>query len=83
MYGRINFSLIDTDPGANTAFAPPAGFEGDYKAFLTERSVSDTGARQHIALVASLLRRRDGVTPEFTGKYARHALWMMERYKPI
>lgn len=83
MYGRVNFRLIDTEPGARTAFAPPAGFDGDYKAFLRDRSLNDTGARQHIACVASLMRRKDGVVPEFTGKYARHAQWMMERYKPV
>lgn len=83
MYGVVNFKRIETDPGANTAFAPPVGFDGDYKAFLTERSRNDPGARQHIACVAGLMRREGFGPLEFTGRYAQHAQWMMERYKPI
>jgi hypothetical protein len=83
MYGRVNFMQIDTEPGAGTAFAPPVGFDGDYKTFLIERSTGDPGARQHIACVAARMRREGSTPPEFTGKYARHAQWMMERYTPI
>ncbi|MDR9060746.1 hypothetical protein FEP37_05929 [Burkholderia multivorans] len=32
MYGLINFRVINTDPGANTAFAPPKEWQGDYRA---------------------------------------------------
>jgi len=28
VYGIIDFSKIDTEPGAVSAFAPPAGFQG-------------------------------------------------------
>ena len=31
MYGVIDFSLIDTMPGGQGAFAPPAGWQGDYR----------------------------------------------------
>ena len=33
MYGVIDFSLIDTMPGGQGAFAPPAGWQGDYRQF--------------------------------------------------
>ena len=37
MYGVIDFSLIDTMPGGQGAFAPPAGWQGDYRQFLRTR----------------------------------------------
>jgi hypothetical protein len=34
MYGVIDFSRIDTMPGGFGPFAPPAGWQGDYRQFL-------------------------------------------------
>ena len=44
MYGVIDFSLIDTMPGGTGAFAPPAGWQGDYRQFLLARFKGDCGA---------------------------------------
>jgi hypothetical protein len=55
MYGVIDFSVIDTDPGAASAFAPPAEFLGDYVHFLRERQRNDPGVRQHVAVVGRML----------------------------
>lgn len=72
MYGRINLNTIDTQPGADNAFAPPTGFSGDYKRFMIARVKGDPGVPQHVAFVA--LKLRDGETPStFHGQYAEEA----------
>ena len=78
MYGVINFNLIDTTPGAATAFAPPLGFDGNYVAFILDRVKLDPGVRQHVACIA--LRFRAGRTPpEFTGEFAAPAEQLARR----
>ena len=74
MYGRINFNLIDTTPGQTNAFAPSAGFKGDYLPHMRERFNTDPGVRQHIFFAASMLRRKDVKDPQFTGPYAEKAV---------
>jgi hypothetical protein len=74
MYGAVNFRCIDTEPGADTAFAPPAGFAGDDKAYaqyMRERWKCDPGVRQHLAVAGYRLTRGDEVV--FVGRYADEA----------
>ena len=55
MYGIINYSRIDTNRGAASAFAPPADFAGEYAHYMRQRLKSDAGVRQHVAVVGRLL----------------------------
>ena len=71
MYGHIDFTRIETDPGKPSAFAPPEGWRGDYRKLMRRRWDSDPGARQHIACVGNLLHR--GIKVEFHGPYADEA----------
>lgn len=71
MYGLVNFSEINTQPGADNAFAPPVGFDGDYVSFMYERIQSDCGVKQHVACVAR--RFRGSTVPVFAGPYAKQA----------
>lgn len=71
MYGIIDFCRIDTTPGAASAFAPPEGFSGDYREFMRERCLQDAGVRQHVAVLARMLRRDDKV--DFVGRFAVEA----------
>jgi hypothetical protein len=74
MYGVIDFSLIDTMPGGFGPFAPPAGWQGDYRKFLKARFDGDIGARQQIAVVGRiLLRKIEGKPSEFLGPNAVEA----------
>lgn len=78
MYGVINFNRIDTTPGGSSAFAPPAGFDGDYRAFLIRKMTTDNGVRQHVATVARMYRA--GATPPvYLGPYAEIAAGLMQR----
>lgn len=72
MYGRIDFSRIETTPGAVSAFAPPKGFIGDYRKYMRDRWKNDRGVRQHIAVVAGWIDSgRLGIA--FSGPYADEA----------
>lgn len=71
MYGIIDFSVIDTDPGAASAFAPPPGFAGDYAQYMLERRQQDAGVRQHVAVVGRMLVREERI--EFRGRFAVEA----------
>jgi hypothetical protein len=71
MYGVIDFSRIDTEPGAASAFAPPSGFDGDYREYMRERWKNDPGVRQHIAVVGWMLARKGTVT--FCGPFSTEA----------
>ena len=71
MYGIIDFSVIDTDPGAASAFAPPVGFTGDYAQYMLERRQHDFGVRQHVAVVGRMLIREEPI--EFRGRFAVEA----------
>ncbi|MEO1767961.1 hypothetical protein [Thiobacter aerophilum] len=71
MYGIINLHCIDTDAGAPSAFAPPAGWSGDYRQYMRERWAKDPGVRQHVAVVGRMLARGDKV--EFRGCFAGEA----------
>lgn len=71
MYGVIDFTVIDTDPGAASAFAPPAGFTGDYAQYMHERRQHDFGVRQHVAVVGRMLVREEYI--EFRGRFAVEA----------
>lgn len=55
MYGVIDFSRIDTLPGSFGPFAPPAGWQGDYRQYLQARFDEDIGVRQQIAVVGRIL----------------------------
>lgn len=81
MYGIVNACVVDTEPGSNTAFAPPLGFDGKYSAFLKERFESDPGARQHIAVAVSRMRRTGYEPPTYLGRFAKEAEWMLKRFK--
>lgn len=71
MYGIITFVRIDTTPGGRSAFAPPPGFEGDYRAFIRTRYRTDPGVQQHVLIVGK--RLLDGEPTEFVGPYAKEA----------
>lgn len=71
MYGVIDFTKIDTTPGAPSAFAPPEGFTGDYRRFMRKRWDKDPGVRQHVAVVASRVAKK--WPTEFLGPYASEA----------
>jgi len=71
MYGIINFSRIDTNPGAASAFAPPADFAGEYAQYMRQRWKCDAGVRQHVAVAGRLLAMGGPVV--FCGRYADEA----------
>ncbi|OGT90112.1 MAG: hypothetical protein A2286_00340 [Gammaproteobacteria bacterium RIFOXYA12_FULL_61_12] len=71
MYGVIDFSKVDTTPGARSAFAPPEGFEGSYRTFMRKRWKTDRGVRQHVGMVAGYLKKK--FPTEFLGPYAKEA----------
>mgnify|MGYP001493696016 CR=1 FL=1 len=74
MYGIIDFTRIDTEPGAASAFAPPAGWDGDgvaYRQLMRQRWKADPGVRQHVAIVGRMLARGEQV--EFRGRFADEA----------
>lgn len=71
MYGIIDFSRIDTDPGSPSAFAPPAGFAGDYLRYMRERWRADPGVRQRVVMTGWMIGK--GVRVSFTGRYAKAA----------
>ena len=71
MYGIVHFSRIDTEPGAASAFAPPLGFDGDYREYMRERWKLDPGVRQHVAVVGRMLVREEQVV--FCGRFAEEA----------
>lgn len=73
---------IDTTPGADCLFAPPAGFDGDDEAYgrwLTSRYKESPEVAQQIY---SLWRfeRRWGQPPGYRGPFARRLAEAMERY---
>ncbi len=76
MYGLINFRVINTDPGANTAFAPPNGWQGDYRQYMRDRWKHDPGVRQHVAVVGRMLVRGEQVV--FCGRFADEARRIVE-----
>lgn len=68
--GVFNVLQIDTTPGGQGPFAPPAGWLGDdevYRALLRDRYRDDRAAKQQMALTASLLGQ------VYTGPYAQVA----------
>ncbi|HCN68778.1 MAG TPA: hypothetical protein DIT03_11040 [Candidatus Accumulibacter sp.] len=74
MYGVIDFSRIDTQPGSCGPFAPPAGWHGDhrqYRQYLQARFDGDIGVRQQVAVVGRILvRPESGTAPRFFGPHA-------------
>ncbi len=79
MYGIIDFTTIDTTPGARGAFAPPQGFSGDYIKFLRKRYIEDPGVRQHVFVVARRVSAMQAGFVSFRGPYAKQALGICER----
>lgn len=77
MYGVINFSRIDTTPGLASAFSPPAGFAGDYRAYLVQRMKADKGVHQHVA-TAARMHRQGSTPPTYVGPYADIARELMQ-----
>lgn len=71
IYGVIDFTRINTEPGARSAFAPPADWTGDYLRFMRRRWAKDPGARQHVAIVGGMLAKKEPT--EFLGPYAKEA----------
>lgn len=80
MYGIIDFTRIDTEPGAASAFAPPMGFDGDYREYMRERWMQDPGVRQHVAVVGRMFARGETVT--FCGPFAVEARRIAEAVRP-
>lgn len=74
MYGVIDFSRIDTRPGGFGPFAPPAGWQGDYRQYLQARFDGDIGVQQQIAVVGRILvRPAGGTATRFLGPHAVEA----------
>ncbi len=74
MYGLIDFSLIDTMPGGFGVFAPPAGWQGDYRQYLQARFDGDIGVRQQIVVVGRIFVSKIHSKPaEFIGPHAVEA----------
>jgi hypothetical protein len=80
MYGIIDFTRIDTEPGTASAFAPPVGFEDDYLEYMRDRWKQDPGVRQHVAIVGRILGRKATVT--FRGPFAAEARGIAEAARP-
>ncbi|GLW61695.1 hypothetical protein Hthe01_20440 [Hydrogenophilus thermoluteolus] len=79
MYGVIDLLRVDTEPGASSAFAPPAGFKGDgrkYVEYMRERWKKDPCVRQHVAIVGRLMAKKRFVF--FRGPYALEAKGIVE-----
>lgn len=74
--GVIDFSLIDTDPGANSTFAPPTGWNGDYVQFMRGRWRADVALRQHAYFASSVIKSGGNVT--IKGRYAKEAQDILE-----
>lgn len=68
MYGVIDYSRLSTVPGANSPFAPPEGWAGDYLQLMRERFRNDVGFRQQAYFAASNFKKSDTVAIE--GEYA-------------
>lgn len=75
-FGIIDCSKVNTEPGGNSTFSPPTGWEGDYVKFLRERWKFDPGFRQHAGVISMRLKRGDAV--DFCGRYASEALKVIE-----
>ena len=74
MYGVIDFSRITTRPGGVGPFAPPVGWQGDYRQYLQTRFDGDIGVRQQILVVGRILvRQPDGTRARFLGPHAVEA----------
>lgn len=73
MYGVIDFSRIDTLPGSLGPFAPPAGWQGDYRQYLQTRFDEDIGVRQQIAVVGRIIVLEGRTAPRFVGPHAVEA----------
>ena len=74
MYGVIDFRRIDTLPGSCGPFAPPEGWQGDYRQYLQTRFDGDIGVRQQMVVVSRILARQAGGTaPRFFGPHAVEA----------
>lgn len=72
----FNTSFVETDPGCDPdcPFSPPAGWEGDSKAYydlVRARFDNDRGQAQRIYSYANHYRKVGGT--QFTGTYAREA----------
>lgn len=76
MYGIIDFSRIDTNPGSASAFAPPKGWVGDYLHYMRDRWKIDPGVRQHVSRVGRMLKSGEAV--EFRGAFAVEAKQIAE-----
>src|SRR5690554_1867620 len=70
-----NLASVNTTPGANNVFAPPAGWEGDESEYirLIRYRYTDMQYRQQINVVARrMINSRRGTVP-ITGPYAEAA----------
>lgn len=75
MYGRIDFTKFDTTPGADNAFSPPAGWQGDeneYVVLMRDRYTNGgPGYRQHFFIAGwDLLKERPVL---FVGPFSQKA----------
>lgn len=82
-YGVLDLSKHDTTPGAFGPLAPPAGWEGDEKAYLNlmRRRYQDVGARQHLVFAARI-HAGSPETVTVTGPYREAALTVLNGLRP-
>jgi len=79
MYGVIDFSRIDTTPGAAFALAPPQGWKGNteaYRKLMRERWQNDVGVKQHLVVISRIIAKGTEVT--FVGPFAKQAKAIIE-----
>lgn len=77
IYGVVNLTRINTDPGASTALAPPEHWKGTYWEFF-QRQLKDPGARQHIFLASERVAKKEAC--ELYGKYSEDAYKALMRF---
>lgn len=85
--GVYDGKRLDTTPGADGPFAPPAGFEGDADAYiaLLRRRFGPPESRvfEHIAVKQQLMmvarQHCNGETHEYLGPYAEAARGIIEQ----
>jgi hypothetical protein len=65
----MDYTHIDTTPGAGTFLAPPKGLEGDYTALMRERYRSLQWGQEFVSCAI----QSDTVPIQITGPYAREA----------
>ena len=71
----MDYTVIDTTPGAGTFLSPPADWEGDYTALMRDRYKALRWGQEFV----SAAMQSDTVPITITGPYARDAAQILIR----